>query len=135
MIYANFTGRVGGKNARVIDGANGQFLSMDLAVNDVRKGEEVTTWVRVQSSNPNHIKLAQYLTKGRVLTISGVCKVDLWEAKSGPVAQLKVYAHSIDFLNVGKKKDKGNPAANALTAEVPESPKDAPKEKKDDLPF
>ena len=51
MIYSNFTGRVA-KKARVIDGVNGQFLSMDLAVNDFSKGEEATQWVRVQSSDP-----------------------------------------------------------------------------------
>jgi hypothetical protein len=33
MIYSNFTGRVA-KKAKVIDGVNGQFLSMDMAVND-----------------------------------------------------------------------------------------------------
>ena len=47
MIYSNFTGRVA-KKARVINGVNGQFLSMDLAVNDFSKGEEATQWVRVQ---------------------------------------------------------------------------------------
>jgi len=50
MIYSNFTGRVA-KQARVIDGVNGQFLSMDMAVNDYSKGEETTQWVRVQSSD------------------------------------------------------------------------------------
>ena len=33
MIYSNFTGRVANQ-AKVIDGVNGQFLSMDMAVND-----------------------------------------------------------------------------------------------------
>ena len=37
MIYSNFTGRVA-KKAKLIDGVNGQFLSMDLAVNDYSKG-------------------------------------------------------------------------------------------------
>ena len=41
MIYSNFTGRVA-KQAKVIDGVNGQFLSMDMAVNDYSKGEETT---------------------------------------------------------------------------------------------
>ena len=62
MIYSNFTGRVA-KDAKIVDGVNGQFLSMDLAVNDFSKGEEVTQWVRVQTSDPAHIKLVQYFTK------------------------------------------------------------------------
>ena len=55
MIYSNFAGRVA-KKAKVIDGVNGQFLSMDMAVNDYSKGEETTQWVRVQSSDPAHLK-------------------------------------------------------------------------------
>ena len=66
MIYSYFTGRVA-KKAKVIDGVNRQFLSMDFAVNDYSKGEEVTQWVRVQSSDPAHLKLAEYFTKGRIL--------------------------------------------------------------------
>ena len=59
MIYSNFTGRVA-KKAKLIDGVNGQFLSMDMAVNDYSKGEEVTQWVRVQSSDPAHLKLQSF---------------------------------------------------------------------------
>ena len=62
MIYSNFTGRVA-KQAKVIDGVNGQFLSMDMAVNDYSKGVETTQWVRVQSSDPAHLKLVEYLPK------------------------------------------------------------------------
>ena len=105
MIYSNFTGRVA-KKARVIDGVNGQFLSMDLAVNDFSKGEEATQWVRVQSSDPAHLKLVEYFTKGRILTIHGNIKIDQWEGKDGtPHAQLRVHAKNIDFLNIGKKQE------------------------------
>ena len=136
MIYSNFTGRVA-KKARVIDGVNGQFLSMDLAVNDFSKGEEATQWVRVQSSDPAHLKLVEYFTKGRILTIHGNIKIDQWEGKDGtPHAQLRVHAKNIDFLNIGKKQEGAGIAANAATdTNVPDAPTDTPKEKKDDLPF
>ena len=128
MIYSNFTGRVA-KKAKLIDGVNGQFLSMDMAVNDYSKGEEVTQWVRVQSSDPAHLKLAEFFTKGRILTIQGISKIDQWEGKDGT-------PHAIDFLNIGKKQDGTNAAANAATdSNVPDAPTDTPKEKKDDLPF
>ena len=136
MIFSNFTGRVA-KKAKLIDGVNGQFLSMDMAVNDYSKGEEVTQWVRVQSSDPAHLKLAEYFTKGRILTIQGNVKIDQWEGKDGtPHAQLRVHAKYIDFLNIGKKQEGANAAANAATdTNVPDAPTDTPKEKKDDLPF
>ena len=127
MIYSNFTGRVA-KDVKIVDGVNGQFLSMDLAVNDFSKGEEVTQWVRVQTSAPAHIKLVQYFTKGKILTIHGNIKIDHWEGKDGtPRAQLRVHAKNIDFLNIGKKPVTDN--------NVPDAPTDTPKEKKDDLPF
>ena len=123
MIYSNFTGRVA-KKAKLIDGVNGQFLSMDLAVNDYSKGEETTQWVRVQSSDPAHLKLAEYFTKGRILTIQGNVKIDQWEGKDGtPHAQLRVHAKYIDFLNIGKKQEGANAAANAATdSNVPDAP-------------
>lgn len=118
MIYSNFTGRVA-KKAKVIDGVNGQFLFMDLAVNDYSKGEEVTQWVRVQSSDPAHLKLAEYFTKGRILTIQGNMKIDQWKGKDGtPHAQLRVHAKYIDFLNIGKKQEGANAAANAAISQV-----------------
>ena len=92
MIYSNFTGRVA-KKAKLIDGVNGQFLSMDLAVNDYSKGEEVTQWVRVQSSDPAHLKLAEFFTKGRILTIQGISKIDQWEGKDG-IAVFGFYIYS-----------------------------------------
>ena len=136
MIYSDFTGRVA-KKAKLIDGVNGQFLSMDMAVNDFSKGEEVTQWVRVQTSDPAHLKLAEYFTKGRILTIHGITKIDQWEGKDGNShAQLRVHAKTIDFLNIGKKQQGDNIAANAATdSNVPDAPTDTPKEKQDDLPF
>ena len=136
MIYSNFTGRVA-KDAKLVDGVNGQFLSMDLAVNDFSKCEEVTQWVRVQTSDPAHIKLVQYFTKGKILTIHGNIKIDQWEGRDGtPHAQLRVHAKYIDFLNIGKKQEEASVAANAATdSNVPDVPTDTPKEKKDDLPF
>ena len=136
IVKRNFTGRVA-KKAKLIDGVNGQFLSMDMAVNDYSKGEETTQWVRVQSSDPAHLKLVEYFTKGRILTIQGNVKIDQWEGKDGtPHAQLRVHAKFIDFLNIGKKQEGANVAANAATdSNVPDVPTDTPKEKKDDLPF
>ena len=49
MIYSNFTGRVA-KQAKVIDGVNGQFLSRDMAVNDYSKGEETTQWYECRAA-------------------------------------------------------------------------------------
>ena len=59
-------------------------------------------------------------------------KIDQWEAKDGtPHAQVRVHAKFIDFLNIGKKQEGANVAANAATdSNVPDVPTDTPKEKK-----
>ena len=105
MIYSNFTGRVA-KKAKVIDGVNGQFLSMDMAVNDYSKGEETTQWVRVQSSDPAHLKLVEYFTKGRILTIQGNVKIDQ--------SMLQRTAMFLMFLQTPRRRRKTTCLSNPL---------------------
>ena len=64
MIYTHTIGRIGAKDCRVITGTHGTFMAVDIAVDDYSKGKQITTWVRVKSSKENHIRLAEYLTKG-----------------------------------------------------------------------
>ena len=130
-------GRFRGILKRLFLFGGGRFPKVEWGKSTDPKGEEVTQWVRVQSSDPAHLKLAEFFTKGRILTIQGISKIDQWEGKDGtPHAQLRVHAKTIDFLNIGKKQDGTNAAANAATdSNVPDAPTDTPKEKKDDLPF
>lgn len=66
MIYTHTIGRIG-KDCKTITGAHGTFIAVDMAVDDYSKGQNITTWVRVRSSRENHIRLAEYLTKGRLI--------------------------------------------------------------------
>lgn len=52
MIYTHTIGRIG-KDCRVITGTHGTFMSVDIAVDDYSKGQNITTWVRVRSSREN----------------------------------------------------------------------------------
>ena len=71
MIYTHTIGRIGAKDCRVITGTHGTFMAVDIAVDDYSKGKQITTWVRVKSSKENHIRLAEYLTKGRMVLVEG----------------------------------------------------------------
>lgn len=73
MIYTHTIGRIG-KDCRVITGTHGTFMSVDIAVDDYSKGKNITTWVRVKSNKENHIRLAEYLTKGRMVLIEGTLR-------------------------------------------------------------
>ncbi len=65
MIYTHTIGRIGQRIA-ASSRVHGTFMAVDIAVDDYSKGKQITTWVRVKSSKENHIRLAEYLTKGVV---------------------------------------------------------------------
>ena len=132
MMYIHTIGRIG-KDAQVIEGKNGKFLSMDIAVDDFNKGENITTWVRIRSSKNNHIKLAKYLTKGRIILVEGtLAQPQIWIDKNNVQrVQLSITADSVQFVNTGKKRDGETVKAESM----PEQTFPAPADKEDDLPF
>ena len=132
MMYIHTIGRIG-KDAQVIEGKNGKFLSLDIAVDDFNKGENITTWVRIRSSKNNHIKLAKYLTKGRIILVEGtLAQPHIWIDKNNVQrVQLSITADSVQFVNTGKKRDGETVKAESM----PEQTSPAPADKEDDLPF
>lgn len=136
MITTFFTARIG-KDATVVEGKNGKFMSMDVVVNDKINGEEKTTWVRVTSNKPNHVNLAQFLTKGKVVTIVGNVTARAWNDKEGKAQpQLKVSAFKIDFLNFGKRKVESVQPSGDVAVETKETAPETPATgSEDDLPF
>lgn len=120
-------------------------MSMDVATGFYSKGENKTQWIRVRSKRANHIKLAQYLTQGRMILVQGTQLEDSsWTGKDNqPHSQHVIIADSIDFVRTGKKREDDNTQENVPQAEtmvtavtpVPEQPFPAPADKSDDLPF
>lgn len=141
MIYTHTIGRIGAKDCRVITGTHGTFMAVDIAVDDYSKGQQITTWVRVKSSKENHIRLAEYLTKGRMVLVEGTLTSSIWTDRNGENhIQHSIIADSIAFVNAGKKDATDTPATKARKAakaegEAPVPPADAPQDKSEDLPF
>lgn len=108
MIYNHFIGRVGAKGAQVINGSKGEFLSMDVATDIYSKGQQVTMWVRVRSNRDNHLKLAKWLTKGRLVLVEGALQEpSIWIDKNGVShVQLSMSADNVEFVNSGSKSQK-----------------------------
>lgn len=108
MIYTHTIGRIGAKDCRVITGTHGTFMAVDIAVDDYSKGKQITTWVRVKSSKENHIRLAEYLTKGRMVLVEGTLTSSIWTDRNGENhIQHSIIADSIAFVNAGKAFDNG----------------------------
>lgn len=137
MLYVHTIGRIG-KDCQVITGAHGSFIAFDIAVDDYSHGNSVTTWVRVRSKKESHIRLSEYLTKGRLLLIEGTLSASLWKDKNDDYQiQLSITADALEFVNTGKRENAASEAGNptGATDDVPVPPADAPQNDKDDLPF
>ncbi len=137
MLYVHTIGRIG-KDCQVITGAHGSFIAMDIAVEDFSHGNSVTTWVRVRSKKENHIRLSEYLTKGRLLLVEGTLSASLWQDKNGnSQIQLSITADALEFINTGKREGATTEAEAPAEAagNVPVPPVDTPQDNADDLPF
>ncbi len=141
MIHVDFIGRIGKGGAEVKTGKNGNdYVVMNVATDDFSNGEEKTVWVRVASSQSNHLNLAQYLTQGKPISVHGRLRAGAWLDKDGnPRSSIDVTAERIDFLP-GRKKDENNEQSQKEAATAPVPPKKESKSKKakedeDDLPF
>lgn len=136
MITTIFTARIG-KDAQVINGKNGSFMSMEVVVNERVNGQEKAIWIRVTSSKSNHVNLAKYLTKGKVITITGNASTRAWNDKEGKAqSQLRVSASNIDFLNFGKRKVESQQPSGDVAVETKETAPEFPAQTdEEDMPF
>ena len=150
MLYVHTIGRIG-KDCQVITGTHGSFIAFDMAVDDYSPfiafdmavddyshGNSVTTWVRVRSKKENHIRLSEYLTKGRLLLIEGTLSASQWKDKDGNCQmQLSITADTLEFINTGKREETTSEAGSPTdaTSDVPVPPVAMPQENKEDLPF
>ena len=113
-------------------------MAMNIAVDDYAKGQNVTTWVKVRSSKDNHIRLAEYLTKGRLVLVEGTLSSSLWTDRNGEnQIQLSIAAETIGFINIGKRDGSTDNTDNTPTTadNTPTPPVDFPQDDKEDLPF
>ena len=141
MIYTHTIGRIG-KDCQVITGTHGTFMAVDIAVDDYSKGQNITTWVRVRSSRENHVRLAEYLTKGRLILVEGTITTSQWTDRQGEShVQISINADSIAFVNAGKKDEQAESPKQAVKKgakakkNTPTPPADAPEPDEKDLPF
>lgn len=95
MLHVHTIGRIG-KDCQVISGAHGSFMAMDIAVDDYSKGQNITTWIRVRSNKDNHIRLSEYLTKGRLILVDGTLSSSLWKDKNGE-SQIQALHHGREY--------------------------------------
>ena len=97
-VNVNIVGRLG-KDAEVINGQNGQFLSFSLATDEFKNGKRGTAWLQV---NYNNTKMAEWLKKGKMVTVIGTETVRTYQDRNGQTqVRRDINAVSVEFVNVG----------------------------------
>jgi single stranded DNA-binding protein len=100
----NFIGRLGADAELVTTGAT-PFISCRVAVDESTAKEKSTRWISVNADSIRYKNLLQYLTKGKLLYITGVERVSAYTSKTGEIGvDTRVWADSIDFIPIGNKQ-------------------------------
>lgn len=115
MVNVEFIGRLGA-DSEVKIGKNGnQFLSFRVATDEYRNGKNEASWLNVVCTSERAIKLHQWLTKGKAVSVHGVENVGTYLDRNGQVQVSRdVMADRVDFVNVGGSgQTQSNTAATA----------------------
>ena len=129
----NITGRLT-RDAEVrITSQNKQVVSFSVAVNDsykTKEGERIEQTTFFDCSYWRTPKVANFLTKGTLVELSGRVSARAWTGNDGEVrAGLNFHTSQIKFYGGGKK------AETIEAVKQPKTVKAVPKEIEDDLPF
>jgi len=106
MLYnATFIGRIGTDAETVTTGAT-PFINCRIAIDDSNGKEKSTRWVSLNLNAERFKNIAQYLTKGRLVFVSGSERVRAYLNKNGePGVDTNVWVDKIEFVPTGQKQE------------------------------
>ena len=86
-----------------------------MASDERRNVEKTTSWFKVTLNGDRAAKLAEYLTKGKLVNVVGTETVGTYQAKDGTTQVSRdISASNIEFISVGN----GQTAETTVTAEA-----------------
>ena len=102
MVNVEFIGRLGADSEVKIGKSGNQFLSFRVATDEYRNGKNEASWLNVVYTGERAIKLHQWLTKGKAVSVHGVENVGTYIDRNGQTQVSRdVMADRVDFVNVG----------------------------------
>lgn len=123
-MIVNLIGRLGA-DAEVKSGKNGnQFISFRVAADEFKNGSRGTVWFNViTDSNERNMKIVQYLTKGRLINITGTETCDIYFNKNNePQISRDIRAFNVDFVSSSQQNtEQSNQNSNQSTSQVVDS--------------
>lgn len=98
-----------GRDAEVKDAGGSKVCEFSVAVNSKQKGQDHTMWFRVAVWGKRGEAVAEYLTKGKAVLVTGRFSVREYEGKNGPGYSLEINADALEFLGGSPMADGGSP--------------------------
>jgi single-strand DNA-binding protein len=103
-----FVGYVG-RNANLQKTPSGKAVAdFSIAIDNGKDGngkERDPTWIKAVLWEKKAEALAQYITKGKMIAVSGPVDVEAWKSKQGEAqASIVVTVHQLTFCGGGEKK-------------------------------
>ena len=102
MVNVEFIGRLGADSEVKTGKSGNQFLSFRVATEEYRNGKNEASWLNVVYTGERAIKMHQWLTKGKAVSVHGVENVGTYIDRNGQTQVSRdVMADRVDFVNVG----------------------------------
>ena len=132
MLNLTAAGRLG-KDAELRTTQAGEaVLGFSIAVDQGYGDKKKTQWVECSIWGKRGEKLAQYLTKGAIVVVSGECSLREWESKTASGVSLSMRVDQITLL--GGKSD-GKKSSGEERAPAGGSDWTPPADLDDEIPF
>lgn len=105
LATATIVGNLGSDPEKKLIGDT-KMVTFSVAVNQYRKGAEVTDWFDVIAFEPVAKFVADHVKKGSTVGVTGDLSIDKWEKDGVKQSKPKIVANSVKFVSLGgKKKD------------------------------
>ena len=117
MVNVEFIGRLGADSEVKVGKSGNQFLSFRAATDEWRNGKNEASWLNVIYPGERAIKMHQWLTKGKAVSVHGVENVGTYVDRNGQVQVSRdVMADRVDFVNVGGSGQTQSNTASTVAA-------------------
>ena len=91
-----------GRNSEIRENKGGEFATFSVAVNKGYSKDAGTDWFQVNYYNT---KLAQYLTKGKKVVVSGSLDIVEKDTENGSRTYYNIRANQVEFAGDAKPRD------------------------------
>ena len=144
MVNVEFIGRLGADSEVKTGKSGNQFISFRVATDEYRNGKNEASWLNVVYTGERAIKMHQWLTKGKAVSVHGVENVGTYVDRNGQVQVSRdVMADRVDFVNVGGSGQTQSNTSTTTAAPTNIAPpagtmkpqETTPAKDEDDLPF